>query len=412
MEAIATEIVYPMVAYNGDVLMMQGSNPSGQNLTVYINSIVNSLLNRIGFRMVYPEYDGLFSEVVSLITYGDDFKSSSNALFEHFNHIALSDALESIDMKITMPDKTADPIPFLTDENCDFLKRHNRLHEVGWYLGALDEASIFKSLKAVLKSKHCSVREQSAQNIDGAIREWFLHGREVFERRQAQVREIAEKNGISHMCTMLDCSFDEMCEKWLKQYGPAFVQDDLQYDIDEVEEIDAQTYEAHSGVEFGPPTIPEWYATVSEMYDWGNTTLPAAYECVHNNCSRDIAGAIYPNPWIWILSMWYSIVIATRLISGFSSFQFPSFRYNSAQNLMYTTLFIVCGLYGIIWNTFVNTVFAGAYGFVILWIRFCASLPVLPRRRKRSLSPADVWRSFRASRGFLDLLKKILLLEF
>jgi hypothetical protein len=411
MEAIATEIVYPMVAYNGDVLMMQGSNPSGQNLTVYINSIVNSLLNRIGFRMVYPEYDGLFSEVVSLITYGDDFKSSANALFEHFNHIALSGALESIDMKITMPDKTADPIPFLTDENCDFLKRHNRLHEVGWYLGALDEASIFKSLKAVLKSKHCSVREQSAQNIDGAIREWFLHGREVFERRQAQVREIAKKNGISHMCTMLDCTFDEMCEKWMKQYGPAFVQDDSQYDVDETDVIDVQTYEAHSGVEFGPPTIPEWYATVSEMYDWGNTTLPAAHECVHNNCSRDIAGAIYPNPWVWILSMWYSIVIATRLISGFSSFQFPSFRYNSAQNLMYTTLFMVCGLYGIIWNTYVNTVFAGAYGILILWIRFCADLPVLPRRRKRSLSPVDVWRSLRASRGFLDLLKKILLLE-
>jgi hypothetical protein len=252
MTAVATEVVYPMVAYNGDVIMLQGSNPSGQNLTVYVNSIVNSLLNRIGFRMIYPEYDGRFCDAVALITYGDDFKSSSGELFERFNHIALADALESIDMKITMPDKEAEPIPFLTDENCDFLKRHNRLHEVGVYLGALDEASIFKSLKAVLKSKHCSVREQSAQNIDGAIREWFLHGRDVFEKRQFQMREVARKNNISHMCTLLDRTFDDMCDTWRGKY------------------------EAHNGVEH-------------EMCDFHNCTYPATHECGFNNCTDEPA---------------------------------------------------------------------------------------------------------------------------
>lgn len=244
MRGLATEVVYPMMAYNGDVIMLQGSNPSGQNLTVYINSIVNSLLNRIGFRMIYPEYRGRFCDAVALITYGDDFKSSASASFPRFNHLSLADKLALIDMKITMPDKEAEPVPFLHDENCDFLKRHNILHECGFYIGALDEDSIFKSLKAVLRSKHISTKEQAAQNIDGALREWFLHGREVYERRRSQMKEIAERGAISHMCTLLEETFDDRLEVWKEKYTP------LNDTFEEVYEyVVSGLFDAHSGTE-------------------------------------------------------------------------------------------------------------------------------------------------------------------
>lgn len=235
MRGIATEVVYPMMAFNGDVVMLQGSNPSGQNLTVYINSIVNSLLNRIGFRMIYPDFKGRFCDAVALATYGDDFKSSSSELFPDFHHVSLAEKLASIDMKITMPDKEADPIPFLLDENCDFLKRKNRLHEVGYYIGALDEESIFKSLKSVLRSKHVSLKEQASQNIDGALREWFLHGKDVYETRREQMKEIAARGEITHMCTLLDDSFEDRMKIWQEKYTPL--------ELEEEEIMEAQSGE-------------------------------------------------------------------------------------------------------------------------------------------------------------------------
>jgi hypothetical protein len=240
MRGLATEIVYPMMSYNGDLVMLQGSNPSGQNLTVYINSIVNSLLVRIGFKKIYPDFMGRFRDVVALATYGDDFKSSASEDYPDFNHMTLAEKLATIDMKITMPDKEAQPVPFLTDEACDFLKRTNRFHEVGYYLGTLDEESIFKSLKAVLRSKHCSLNEQSAQNIDGALREWFFHGREKYELRREQMKEVASRNGLSHMCPMLDRTFEEQKEVWFEKYAPTLPV------IEEKEELE---YEPHSGFE-------------------------------------------------------------------------------------------------------------------------------------------------------------------
>jgi hypothetical protein len=246
MRGIATEVIYPMMAFNGDLIMLQGSNPSGQNLTVYINSIVNSLLNRIGFFKLNPDFKGRFCDAVALATYGDDFKSSASEKFPNFNHITLAEVLSTIDMKITMPDKTSEPVPFLTDAQCDFLKRTNVYHEVGYYLGALSEDSIFKSLKAVLRSKHMSLKEQAAINIDGALREWFIHGREIFEKRQEQMKKVAAEAGITHMCATLDVSFDERLQMWREQYTPGDLDlpDDVEAEPEEVDEM-----EPHSGVE-------------------------------------------------------------------------------------------------------------------------------------------------------------------
>lgn len=72
----------------------------------------------------------------------------------------------------------------MKDGDADFLKRKNRYDEdLDSVVGMLDEMSIFKSLHSGLKSADLSPKEISAQNIDGALREWFFHGREIFELR-------------------------------------------------------------------------------------------------------------------------------------------------------------------------------------------------------------------------------------
>lgn len=216
MEGCASEVAYAYTAYNGDLIKFLGSNPSGHNLTVYINSIVNSLLMRCAFYSVYPrEAYTSFNDHVALITYGDDVVGTVNRWYQKFNHLSVAKYMESINMKFTMPDKSAVPTKFMLRGEVDFLKRrsfHNP--DIDCVIGILADESIFKSLHCQMLSKHATQQEIAAQNIDGAIRSWFFHGREVFTYRQEQLSEVAHRADIAHMCDLLNVDYDQLVAAW------------------------------------------------------------------------------------------------------------------------------------------------------------------------------------------------------
>ena len=232
MFVIAHEVCTPLVAYNGTLMRFLGTNPSGQNMTVYVNSIVNSLLHRLAFRSVYPSDDlvrigkdldlgrpARFRDLVSLATYGDDAKGSVRVGYDRFNHVTMADYLDKNDMKFTMPDKESDPVPFMSRFDADFLKRTDRFDDrLGVYVGMLNESSIFKSLHSIVKSKVVSPKDVSAMNVEGALREWFFHGEEIFEKRRAQMKMIAARGDL-HV-RGLDDDYDTRVEAWKEQYTP------------------------------------------------------------------------------------------------------------------------------------------------------------------------------------------------
>jgi ABC-type multidrug transport system fused ATPase/permease subunit len=223
MEGIATDICYPIMAYNGDLIQHYGSNPSGHNLTVYVNSVANSLFFRSAFfdrNQRDENYERLnFKSVCCLMTYGDDAKSSVKEGFDWFNHIYVAEFLAKHDMKFTMPDKTSTPTNFMNDADADFLKRKNVWNvDLSRYMGALDEDSIFKSLHSNLKSKVNTREVAAAENIDGALREWFNHGRDVYEKRRAEMKLVAETTNITDMCKLLDSDYDERLDSWKERY--------------------------------------------------------------------------------------------------------------------------------------------------------------------------------------------------
>jgi hypothetical protein len=124
----------------------------------------------------------------------------------------------------TMPDKNSELTDYLDYEDFEFLKRKSvYIPEIGQHVGALVEKSIFKSLHMHLypQGHPLSEEECSALNIDGALREWFNHGRDVYETRRAQMREVAQRCEIDHICTMLDCTYGDMVNKWIKTYKGA-----------------------------------------------------------------------------------------------------------------------------------------------------------------------------------------------
>ncbi|APG78893.1 hypothetical protein 1 [Beihai picorna-like virus 1] len=222
MKGIATEVSYSCVSYNGDVIIHSGSNPSGQNMTVYVNCVVNSLLMRCAYYHLYPRELGNpepFRHNCAVMTYGDDVKGSVRTGCDWFNHISYSDFLKARDMVFTMPDKESEPTPYMNDLEADFLKRHNRFDsETNLIHGVLDETSIFKSLHTVLRSKAVSMEDQSAQNIDGALREWWQYGKQRYEMRRDQMREVATRAGISHLCNELEVTYEQRMEDFKEKY--------------------------------------------------------------------------------------------------------------------------------------------------------------------------------------------------
>jgi hypothetical protein len=157
---------------------------------------------------------------VNLITYGDDFCGSVSSDHPEFNHVSMAAVLAEADIILTMPDKTATPTPYMTIDSVDFLKRKSYFNkELNQYVGVLEEDSIFKSLHCQMNSKDASPQNIAGQNIDGALNSWFYHGKELFEMRRAQMKEVAEKADLNHMVRTLEVDYEMRVDEWKITHG-------------------------------------------------------------------------------------------------------------------------------------------------------------------------------------------------
>lgn len=216
MRAMSNDMAHPTIDYNGVLLQCYNMNPSGNPITVYINSIAGSLYVRLGFFNEFPEEDD-FRSCVAAITYGDDFFGSVLEEYRRFNFYTYKEFLAKTGMKITLPDKSDDEVCFMDIKDSDFLKRKsNFIPEIGHSIGKLDENSIFKSLHANLASKSCLPEEVSSSCIETAMHEWFAHGRELYNVRAEQMREVCDLADLP--VPAVHVTFDERVRNWQNKY--------------------------------------------------------------------------------------------------------------------------------------------------------------------------------------------------
>lgn len=222
MEAMTGDIVFAIIAFNGDLIgLTEGTHISGNSLTVILNGICGSLNLRVYYYTKNPPKDFKsrtpFREAVALMTYGDDNIGSVSPDCDNFTIKGISQFLQEYGQVYTMPDKESELLDFLPPEEFEFLKRKSVYHPaLGVNLGALIDKSCFKMLHCFLRGKNPPHTEKHAcgMNIDTAVREWFNHGESVYEERRAQMKEVASKAGISHLCTELDVPYGERVAKW------------------------------------------------------------------------------------------------------------------------------------------------------------------------------------------------------
>lgn len=230
MEAMTGDIVFAIIAFNGDLIgLTEGTHISGNSLTVVINGICGSLNLRCFYYTMHPcehfESRRKFRDYVAAMTYGDDNIGSVSAEEEGFTIAGISKFLEGYGQVYTMPDKESDLLDFLPSEEFEFLKRDSVYHpQLGVHVGALLEKSIFKSLHCFMRPKGCQMTESEAcaQNIDGALREWFNHGEEIYEKRRQEMVRVAECANITHLCTGLHTPYSDRVSEWKDRYGKQY----------------------------------------------------------------------------------------------------------------------------------------------------------------------------------------------
>lgn len=171
----------------GFVYTFTHGNPSGNPLTVIINSIYQSLI----FRMAYIDNGGIashFSEDVVLQCYGDDgFGAAHPRIRDWFSPAIISKYFTSIGMNWTNESKGEQTNELRPIEQITFLKRAFKYCEITHeWIAPLELASIGKMVNWVRKSPNPS--GACADNCRDAIEELGYYDQEFYEECAGRIR--------------------------------------------------------------------------------------------------------------------------------------------------------------------------------------------------------------------------------
>lgn len=222
LRTIASEISHPVYESNGEFYVAHGSNPSGHQLTSIINSIVNALYLRTCYYQLYQgNPPGLFSDYVHLLTFGDDNIMGVSEEADAFNHVSLAECMLKCGLTYTTADKTPVTRPYITLDECTFLKRRFVFDDdYGVYIAPIEKGSIYKSLHAAVRSKSISVEQQCAATIDTALLEASFHGEEFYTTFCCTLRAVCEEVGIqSFVRPEVWISYSGRVQAWHDHYG-------------------------------------------------------------------------------------------------------------------------------------------------------------------------------------------------
>jgi len=234
LRGFLSSVVSPAMIWEGNLLQFCSGQPSGQPLTVEMNSIVNSILLRMAFFTImdkyYPEIkDPNYRLYVRTGVYGDDNVFGVSDSIPMFNHTTIQAVFASWGIKYTMADKDADSVPFQTIEEVSFLKRSFRYHaDLDAIVAPIEEASLCKKFYWWTKSKNTPLKlhEQFAANFESQAREAYLHGPEFYLDFCAKCERIvlASQDGDERFIlpwnTIQPLSADEMRGELVANYHP------------------------------------------------------------------------------------------------------------------------------------------------------------------------------------------------
>jgi hypothetical protein len=195
-----SSVVSPVMIWEGNLLQFTSGQPSGQPLTVEMNSIINSILMRMAFYIIMDEHyphikNPKFRDYVRLAVYGDDNVMGVHKSIPMFNHTNLQKLFGKWGIKYTMADKNADSVPYQTIDEVSFLKRSFKYHEqLQAIVAPIERESIVKKYYWWTRPKNTPLTfpEQFVALSDSQLREAYLHGEEFYNDFVSKLRKVME----------------------------------------------------------------------------------------------------------------------------------------------------------------------------------------------------------------------------
>lgn len=222
MQIMAEELRCPIINWNGTIIWMY-IWCSGNTMTVYGNSVENSLHQRVSFhwngtrKLGDAFYQlGPFRDNEHIITYGDDGGSGSKPSVRSIcNFSAKQEYFNFVGMKITDARKSDNPQDEVDAETVDFLKRRSVYHpELGCRVGALDTESIWKM--GHMSSGSGEDEDLAVSGIQSMLTESFLHGKDFYDKIRSGLQKCA--TDVNIWTEALDVTYSEKVERWMEKY--------------------------------------------------------------------------------------------------------------------------------------------------------------------------------------------------
>lgn len=192
-----SDIIHPNIIFDGDLYRFANGNPSGNLITVQLNSICNSIMMRYVYYAMMPSVRESFANNVRLGTFGDDNAMSVKKHCRWYNHTSCKEEFEKLDIGYTMAEKEADSVPYITIDEISFLKRSFRKHDtLDRIVAPIEEDSTLKKFFWIKKPNETplSPAEQFGAYTDGAFRDMYLRGRVEYEAFMMKIQNIVRQN--------------------------------------------------------------------------------------------------------------------------------------------------------------------------------------------------------------------------
>lgn len=220
-----SDIIHPNILFDGDLYRFANGNPSGNLITVQLNSICNSIMMRYVYYAQMPNIREPFANNVRLGTYGDDNAMSVKHHCSWYTHTSCQREFEKLDIGYTMADKGAASRPYISIDEISFLKRRFVQHEdLDIIVAPIEEDSILKRFHWVKKPTETplSNAEQFGAYTDGAMRDKYLYGRHIYNEFQQKLKNIVSMNedlrGVVNFIP-----YDEMTQTLKPDYSEDYI---------------------------------------------------------------------------------------------------------------------------------------------------------------------------------------------
>lgn len=199
MRGLATEIVYPVVEWDGAWVAFKSLIPSGVPITVHLQSIHNKLDLRYCNLLRSLELDIQHEPLETrsrFFVYGDDVVMRVREKFRAIlDHVIIARLMARLGVVFTLADKSTEERRFEDLSGVTFLRRIFHRHENGNMTAPLEEDSISKQLHNWMRRRNTQVDpyDVAVGNCRNAVYEYYQHGKAVFDVRRAQlVRVLTE----------------------------------------------------------------------------------------------------------------------------------------------------------------------------------------------------------------------------